>query len=260
MRTEPPPAAEKISRADSNIAGGSATSPFGIRRRMPARREGRVEAGEILPAAPAAHLVLTKNGNNGSKKRRRKFMRYVKVKRLVRLVVLLAVFGLALPSTPAARALDGNRAPDLPSPLCDSVEAPAGNKVSSRVYALGVQVYRWSGAGWTFVEPVANLYADRNFNGQVGTHYGGPTWESNSGSEVEARRVPGTGCTPDANAIPWLLLRAVRTEGPGIYDGVTYVQRVSTTGGLAPAAPGSFVGEEARVPYTAEYYFYRAKD
>jgi len=65
--------------------------------------------------------------------------------------------------------------------------------------------------------------------------------------------------TPDPDAIPWLLLEAVSSEGPGIFDGVTYIQRVDTVGGKAPADPGDFVGEMARVPYTAEYYFYRAK-
>jgi hypothetical protein len=65
-------------------------------------------------------------------------------------------------------------------------------------------------------------------------------------------------CSPNTSTIPWLRLEAVTTEGPGIFDGVTQVLRVNTTGGAAPAAPGSVVGEEARVPYTAEYYFYRA--
>lgn len=39
---------------------------------------------------------------------------------------------------------------------------------------------------------------------------------------------------------------------------MNHVQRVNTLGGTAPAGAGSFVGDEARVPYTAEYYFYRA--
>ena len=105
---------------------------------------------------------------------------------------------------------------------------------------------------------MANLYADSGFRGQVGTHYAGPTWESNSGSKVVARRVVNTGCTPDAKAIAWLLLETVTADGPGIFGDVTFIQRVNTTGGVAPAAPGTFVGEEARVPYTAEYFFYRA--
>jgi hypothetical protein len=41
---------------------------------------------------------------------------------------------------------------------------------------------------------------------------------------------------------------------------VTFIQRVNTIGGTAPAEAGLFVGDEARVPYTAEYYFYRAEE
>ena len=182
-------------------------------------------------------------------------MRYLKSKLITRLFVLLAVATFAAQS---ARANESDREPELPLPLCQSIQVEAGNEVAFHAYALGVQVYRWDGNAWAFVGPVANLYADAGFHGKVGTHYGGPTWESKSGSKVIGRRVVNTGCTPDANSIPWLLLEAVSTEGPGVFDGVTFIQRVNTTGGTAPAAPGSFVGEEARVPYTTEYYFYRA--
>jgi hypothetical protein len=183
-------------------------------------------------------------------------MHITRIQRAIALAVLFAVAGLT--HARAAQPATDNRAPDLPANLCESVGVPEGNKVSFHVYASGVQVYRWSGTAWVFVEPVANLFASRNYRGQVGTHYAGPTWESNSGSKVVARRL--TGCTPDASAIPWLKLETVSSEGPGIFDGVTFVQRVSTTGGVAPAAPGSFVGEESRVPYTAEYFFYRASN
>ncbi len=175
--------------------------------------------------------------------------------RLIALAVLFTVAGLAQ-ARAAQPTFDDNRAPDLPPGPCDFVQVPEGNTVSFHAYASGVQVYRWNGTAWVFVEPVANLFADRNYRGQVGTHYAGPTWESNSGSKVVARRL--NGCTPNASAIPWLKLETVSTEGPGIFDGVTFVQRVNTTGGNAPATPGSFVGEESRVPYTAEYFFYRA--
>lgn len=179
-------------------------------------------------------------------------MHNMKLKRAIGLVLLLSV---ALAPIPAARANNGNRAPDLPSPLCDKVQVPAGNKMAFHVYALGVQIYRWNGSSWAFVAPVANLFADDNYRGQVGTHYAGPTWESNSGSRVVATRTAA--CTPDQTTIPWLLLETVATDGPGIFSSVTYVQRVNTVGGLAPTTPGPFVGAEAKVPYTAEYYFYR---
>ena len=36
------------------------------------------------------------------------------------------------------------------------------------------------------------------------------------------------------------------------------IRRVNTAGGKAPAYAGDFPGEVVRVPYTADYYFYRA--
>jgi hypothetical protein len=182
-------------------------------------------------------------------------MRYLKAKLITRLFVLLAVATFAAQS---ARADEGSRAPELPLPLCQSIQVEAGNKVAFHAYAIGVQVYKWNGTSWAFVEPVANLYADKGFHERVATHYAGPTWESNSGSRVVARRVVNTGCTPDASAITWLLLETVSTDGPGVFNGVTFIQRVNTRGGVAPATPGTTLNEVKEVPYTAEYFFYRA--
>jgi hypothetical protein len=155
-----------------------------------------------------------------------------------------------------------NRPPALPAPVCDSVNVPAGNRVSFHAYALGVQIYRWSGTAWVFVGPAADLFADPCYEGQVGTHYadGGdpthPAWESKDGSKVVGARQ--FGCTPYRGAIPWLRLGATPTTDRGIFSRTTYIQRVNTIGGTAPAEAGVSMGDEARVPYTAEYYFYRA--
>jgi len=149
------------------------------------------------------------------------------------------------------------RIPDLPS-VCERITAPAGSEVNFHVYAIGVQIYRWDGTNWAFVAPQAVLFADADHRSQVGTHFGtptGPAWESNGGSKVVEQRVDG--CTPDSTAIQWLLLRTLSHEGEGIFNEVTHVQRVNTTGGLSPSAAGAFVGEERQVPYTAEYFFYR---
>ena len=91
------------------------------------------------------------------------------------------------------------------------------------------------------------------------THFGGPSWQAKDGSRVVAQRVDGV--TVDASAIPWLLLSTVSTTaGP---DGdrlakTTFIQRIATTGGLAPAAAdcnAATVGHVVEVPYTADYYF-----
>ena len=178
-------------------------------------------------------------------------MNNTKIKGIIASLALLLAAGISSASTPTP-IKDG---PELPSPLCDRLRVGEGNKVHSQVYASGVQIYRWDGLSWVFVEPSASLFADANYNGKVGTHYVGPTWESNSGSKVVGARMYG--CQPDTTAIPWLLLEAVSTGGPGIYSPVTYIQRVNTKGGVAPAGPGSFIGETVQIPYTAEYYFYR---
>ena len=182
-------------------------------------------------------------------------MEIINIKKLLTGFALLSLVLLASPALVSASASDNG--PDLP-PTCGVVAAPAGSKLLFHTYALGVQIYRWNGMRWTFVGPEARLYADANYRGLVGTHYGGPTWESNSGSTVVAARVDG--CTPDVEAIPWLLLRSVSNGGSGIFTKADHIQRVNTAGGLEPAAAGTAVGEEKRVPYTAEYYFYRSED
>ena len=171
---------------------------------------------------------------------------------IVRGALALLLIALVAP-VGAVLGKDKSR-PDLGD--CQNLQVPAGNKVAFVAYAEGVQIYRWNGTAWAFVAPEAVLYSgDDEDDKVVGIHYAGPTWESNSGSKVVGAVIER--CTPDPDAIPWLLLGAVSSEGPGIFRRVTYIQRVNTEGGLAPADPGDFVGEEARVPYTAWYFFYR---
>ena len=177
---------------------------------------------------------------------------------------LLVVVGAALlaacgesPAGPARRAATPAPSLDRGADLgtCTNLDA-AGSTLVLHAYATGVQIYRWNGTAWTFIAPSAELYADAEGHGLIGTHYAGPTWESVSGSTVVAAVIDR--CTPNPNAIPWLKLGAVSASGPGIFGRVAFIQRVNTAGGTAPTIGGSVVGEEARVPYTAEYFFYRA--
>jgi len=139
---------------------------------------------------------------------------------------------------------------------CPKLAAPSGSTLAWHVFANGVQIYRWSGTAWTLVGPSAVLSADAGGNSVVGTHYVGPTWESNSGSKVVGAVIER--CTPNPNAIAWLLLGAVSGGGPGVLHDVTHIQRVNTVGGVSPSAPGQVIGEEVRISYSAEYLFYRA--
>lgn len=121
--------------------------------------------------------------------------------------------------------------------------------------AVGVQKYVCNSAGaWAFVAPEADL----SHNGQTFIHhYAGPTWEWLDGSTVVGARVAGA--SVDSTAIPWLLLRGASHGAiEGKLSEITAIQRLSTTGGNAPAGactPGATID----VPYTALYLFYRTK-
>jgi hypothetical protein len=138
---------------------------------------------------------------------------------------------------------------------------PEGNLLAFALGAVGVQIYvcRADATGvfsWTFTAPEATLYG---CGGEAGTHYAGPTWEALDGSKVVAARVAGH--SPDPSAIPELLLQATAHEAAGLMANVTYIQRLETTGGLAPATgcDAGHLGEISRIDYTATYYFYRAR-
>jgi hypothetical protein len=155
-----------------------------------------------------------------------------------------------------AQAASNGRFPDLGS--CTQLQIPEGSNVSFHVFGVGVQIYRWDGVTWKFSNPEANLYADAGQNALVGTHFSAPganpNWLTVSGSRVIGTVVDK--CTPNANAIAWVKLSA-DNSGTGVFNHTTFIQRLNTVGGLAPTAPGSFVGQEARSPYTADYFFYR---
>ncbi|KQV91728.1 DUF3455 domain-containing protein [Rhizobacter sp. Root1221] len=151
-------------------------------------------------------------------------------------------------------------APDVPA----SLRPPAGQVVFLEALASGVQIYDCalkpdgSGAhGWVFRAPEATL-SDRA-GGALGTHYAGPTWAGPDGSTVVAE-VAAREAAPMATAIPWLLLSAKSVTGAGLFGKTTSIQRVHTVGGAAPATPcgPDNAGQQARMHYTAAYYFYRA--
>jgi hypothetical protein len=147
--------------------------------------------------------------------------------------------------------------PQVPGALA----VPEGNKLAFAYDAIGVQIYGCdataTGYAWVFRAPEAKLYAHHGKS--AGTHYAGPTWQANDGSTVVGTKIADYSADP--NAIPWLLLGATSHAGQGRMSDVTFIQRLETTAGKAPATgcDASHVGETARVDYTATYYFYEAR-
>ncbi len=180
--------------------------------------------------------------------------------RMARLIVA-CITVLALAASAQAGPLT---APTQPGdPLDPRTYAPESTPFLT-VNAIGVQKYACQANGtWLFTDPVADLYKPARA-GAFGSHYlnfgtGRPIWEHRDGSMVEAARKASA--PAGAGNIPALLLEAVATSGGDEGDRLartTWVQRLNTSGGVAPAGtcmPGATVA----VPYTTDYVFWKAK-
>jgi hypothetical protein len=163
----------------------------------------------------------------------------------------LAIFAAAGLTTSAGQFGTDNRAPDVPQ----EIKVEEGNRVHFHGFAIGFQVYTWTGTAWSAAVPDATLFD--NDGNVVATHFAGPRWKSNSGSIVLAA-VDAPRITVNRDSIEWLRLKTVSTEGSGIFADTTFVQRVNTFGGLPPASNGNAIGDVFKSPYTADYFFYRA--
>ena len=142
----------------------------------------------------------------------------------------------------------------------DKIKGAANESLATIVAAKGVQIYECRAskdagtANWVFVAPEADLFDTSGK--KIGRHYAGPRWESFDGSTIAGTQKERID-TPQADAIPWLLLTAKSVGPEGSFSNVTSVQRVNTVGGAAPktGCSSASVGQVARMPYTADYYF-----
>lgn len=186
---------------------------------------------------------------------------------------------LALGTSLPAAAERGPGCP-TPPPVPANLEVPAGHRPYLAVHATGTQNYvclpgaSSTGLVWTFYGPQATGFDGRD--GQVMTHYlsanpveGGtarPTWQHSRDSSAVWARPIASSTDPDyvePGAVAWLLLEAVGTEnGPNggrRLAPTTYIQRVETSGGVAPADGCTTLGAKLFVPYETDYFFFRAE-
>ena len=197
-------------------------------------------------------------------------------------VIALGFSASPVGAQPSARVEPPARinVPDMPANL----EVPEGNEVFVHGRAIGTQNYVClsapTGYRWQFLGPQATLFVPfaNDLQQQIGTHFLSPnpvenglaraTWMGSfDSSQVWARAIANSTDPSyvEPNSIPWLLLQTVGT-GAGPTDGAllantTYIQRLNTAGGIAPSTgcsqPGE-IGSLALVPYTTDYFFYRA--
>jgi len=172
---------------------------------------------------------------------------------------MLARF-LALPALAVATCALAAVSP--PAGIGASIRAPAGEEPAFVLHGEGSHAFECrplpsdpNRFGWAFTTPEVTLY---DAGRPIARHVAENTWEaigdrSSVNGVLRARQDGGP-----AN-LPWLLLRAQPTAETGLFAGVTSVQRVNTSGGVAPdgGCDASNAGKETRVNVAADYYFYR---
>lgn len=146
-----------------------------------------------------------------------------------------------------------------------AVKVPDGHTVSLETVGVGEITYECQAKAnmpekmeWVFIGPKAALN-DRSGK-QVGSYYGPPaTWEAADGSMITGTQV-AVAPAGDGN-IPYQLVQANPADGDGAMKGVSYIQRVATKGGVAPAATceAANKGERQVVEYQADYLFWTSK-
>jgi hypothetical protein len=152
----------------------------------------------------------------------------------------------------------------IPAAIELPANLPNGNTRVVTFYAEGVQKYKAqpkAGSSpvtyeWVFVAPEANLYDATN--AKAGTHSAGPTWQLSATDSIfgqqfsPAKSAP----SPDANSIDWLQLMPKTGKVPtGIFANVSYIQRIATKGGKAPATLPVGAADTIDVSYIAIYRF-----
>jgi len=170
--------------------------------------------------------------------------------------ILIGIWSIATVASATAAAQIAP--PEVP----ENLKVPATEVVLLKALGKGRQIYACSAKpgdegqfAWVLDRPQAEL-TDEN-GAVIGKHYKGPVWEAADGSKVGGQ-VQQRANAPNANAVPWLLLKAASHDGAGTFARVTYIQRVDTEGGMAPAAgcDKSRAGAEASADYQATYFFY----
>jgi len=167
-------------------------------------------------------------------------------------LALCGVFAAAASARPTPQTAPGD--------LLDPRTYAPDSRLYLVLHASGVQKYTCQQNGtWLFTDPEATLYKTTGAPKPVGTHFlnfstGRPVWQFKGHSSVEAAR---TQSAPGGTGnIASLLLETVTTT-PGRLGHTTWIQRLNTTGGVAPAGTCT-PGATTAVPYTADYFFWRA--
>jgi hypothetical protein len=172
--------------------------------------------------------------------------------------IVLALVAAFLPLSPALAVIAE------PAGIAPGIRASADEEPAFMLSADGAQIFQCKARlnapetyAWLFTAPDVTLYDGPRSVARMASPN---LWESTDDRSSVAGIVRGTQAAGTDN-LPWLLMRASPIGDTGIFSGVTSIQRVNTTGGVAPAngCDADHAGAEVRVPFRAEYYFYKRR-
>jgi hypothetical protein len=141
---------------------------------------------------------------------------------------------------------------------------PADEEPSFMLSASGTNLFQCKARiddanayAWHFVAPDLTLFEGSR---TAGTHKAASQFESGS-DRTSLFGVLSATQPAGGNNMPWARMRAVPAGDSGMFAGVTTIQRVNTAGGVAPAegCNAASVGNETRVNFSADYFFYRRR-
>lgn len=150
-----------------------------------------------------------------------------------------------------------------PDGIAPPLRVPPGEAPAFVLSGNGVQVYQCqqvpadpNAYAWFLVAPDATLSDGTGTVARLASPYHWNSLQDLSGVSTVPLRMQSAG----AANLPWELLHAVPDGGPGMFAGVTSIQRVNTHGGVPPAGgcDEAHVGDETRAAFTADYYFYKS--
>jgi hypothetical protein len=171
-----------------------------------------------------------------------------------RSIFLAAGLALALPA--AAISEPANISPLLRAPA-NELPAFVLNGNGEYIYQCRQSLLAPNAYEWAFVVPDATLYEGAR---SIARHATVGLFEALS-DRSSISGVVRTSQAAGVQNLPWVLMRAQPLSEAGLFAGVTSIQRVNTVGGAAPKSgcgPDN-VGDEARVAYRADYYFYKPR-
>ena len=176
----------------------------------------------------------------------------------VGMAVVAAGIGTVTYEASAAETARDSRAVSVPL-IPDIIKPPAGSRLAGAyVVTTGTQTYTCVvPAGATTGAYTGSSVPEAQLIGTGGRihHFGGPSWQSQrDGSLVTATRVEGS---PRTGTIPELLLKVATHSGKGILDRADYINRLRTSGGVAPTGSCT-AGQSVAVPYGSIYVFWDA--